>query len=103
MNQGPNPGFDIASGSRDRMQLIFSLKVTGDLVETRVARHRDLVLLACDTKAPIGARPWRGSKYEEIFKLAALHVLASGREHHLAQFVFAPPFLNHRASPAACK
>jgi len=81
------------------MQLIFFLKVTGDLVQARVAGHRDLVLLACDPEAPIGARAWRRPKYEKILQLAALFVLASGREHHLAQFLFAPPFLNHLASP----
>ena len=99
MDQGPNPSFDVAPGSPDRMQLIFFLKVTGDLVEARLAGHRDLVLLACDPKAPIGARPWRRSKYEKIFQFAALLVRASGREHHLTQFLFAPPFLDHASSP----
>jgi hypothetical protein len=66
MDQGPDPGFDIPPVRLDRMQLIFSLKLTGDVVEARVAGHRDLVLLACDPKAPIGARPWRGSKYEKV-------------------------------------
>ena len=58
MDQGPDPGFYIAPGSLDRMQLIFSLKLAGDLVEARVADHRDLVLLACDTKAQLA--PGRG-------------------------------------------
>ena len=73
--------------------------MTGDLIETRVAGHRNLVLLACDPKAPIGARPRRRSEYEKIFQLTALLMLASGREHHLAQFLFAPSFLDHAASP----
>src|SRR6201995_5692165 len=99
MDQGPNPSFDVAPGGPDRMQLIFFLKVTGDLVEARVAGHRTLVLLACDPKAPIGARPRRQSKYEKIFQGAAPLVRARGREHHLAQCRFAAPFLDHASSP----
>src|SRR3954462_2501362 len=96
MDQGPDPGFDLAPASFDGMQLISSLKSACDVIEAHVAGHRNLVLLACDPESPIGVRPRRGSKYEKILQLAALLMLASGSEHHLAQFLSAPSFLGHR-------
>src|ERR1700739_1323259 len=101
MDQGPTSRFDLASGRLDRVQFIFVLKSAGDLIEARVAGHGYLVVLASDPKPPIRIGAWRGAKYEKIFQLAALFVLARGGQHHLAQLRLTPAFLGHVSSPCA--
>src|SRR6202007_2858511 len=95
MDQGPNSRFDLASGRLDRVQFIGFLKSAGDLIEARVAGHGYLVVLASDPKSPIRPGAWRWAKYEKIFQLAALFVLARGRQHHLAQLRLTLAFLGH--------
>src|SRR4029453_3021803 len=99
VDQGPNSRFDLASGCLARMQFVPCLEVTGDLVEARVAGYRYLVVLAGDPKAPICIGAWRRTKYEKVLQLAALFVVARGRQHHLAQLRFTPSFFDHLASP----
>src|SRR3954468_16221135 len=99
VDQRPHPRFDIAPTSLDGVQFIFLLKVTGDLVEAFVASHGHLVLLASDPETPVGIPAWRGAEYEKVFQIAALFVLASSGQHHLAEFVFASSFLLPLPSP----
>jgi len=80
MDQGPNSRFDLALGRLDRMHFICRLKVTGDLVEARVAGDGYHVVFAGDPKAPIGVGAWCRAKYEKILQLAAIFVLASRRQ-----------------------
>src|SRR3954447_5006547 len=101
MDQGPHSRFDLASGRLDRVQFIFFLKSAGDLIEAAVAGHGYLVVLASDPKSPVRLGAWRWAKYEKIFQLAALFVLARGRQHHLAQLRLTPAFLGHVSSPCA--
>ncbi|WP_179880065.1 hypothetical protein [Bradyrhizobium ottawaense] len=98
-HQGPNPCFDVASARPNRMQFVFSLQVTGNLVEARITGHGYLVVLSGDPKAPICIGARRRTKYEKILQLAALFVLASGRQHHLAQFFFTLAILDHLHLP----
>jgi hypothetical protein len=103
MNRGPNPGFDIAPGSLDRVQLIFFRRRLAIWSRRVYQATETLFSLPAIPKPQLGgARPRRRSKYEKIFQLAALHLLARCREHRLSQFRFAPPFLNHAYLPA-CK
>jgi hypothetical protein len=81
------------------MQFVFCLEFTGDLIEARVASDGYFVVLAGDPKSPIRIGAWRRAKNEKVFQFAALFVLASGRQHHPAQFLFTPAFLDHLSSP----